>query len=67
MSESHHNAIILKKSNEARFTQLWANFAKSEPNAIRFSEYIQFVIDRCLVTNRVNNLFLAATEKRHAL
>lgn len=72
MSESHHNAIILKKSNEARFTQLWANFAKSEPNAMRFSEYIQFVIDRCLVTNRVTlhhffNLFLAATEKRHAL
>jgi hypothetical protein len=36
---------------------------------MRFSEYVQFIIDRCLVTNRTTlqhfyGLFLAATEKR---
>jgi hypothetical protein len=69
MSESQHNAIVLKKNNESRFSQLWANFAKSEPNAMRLSEYIQFVVDRSLVSNRTTlqhfyNLFLMATEKR---
>jgi len=29
MSESQHNAIVLRKNNENRFSQLWANFAKS--------------------------------------
>ncbi len=69
MSDSGPNAVVLKKSNEARFTQLWSNFAKSEPNAMRLSEYIQFVIDRGLVSNRTTlshfySLFQMATEKR---
>ena len=69
MSEAGHNAVVLKKSNEARFTQLWGTFAKSEPNAMRLSEYVQFVIDRGLVSNRTTlkrfyRLFLMATEKR---
>lgn len=66
MSESGHNAVVLKKNNEVQFTRLWGIFAKSEPNAMRLSEYIQFVIDRGLVSNRITlkhfyNLFLMAT------
>lgn len=39
---------------------------------MRFSEYAQFVVDRCLVTNRTTlkhfyQLFLVATEKRLSL
>lgn len=69
MSESGHNAVVLKKNNEVQFTRLWGIFAKSEPNAMRLSEYIQFVIDRGLVSNRTTlrhfyKLFLMATEKR---
>ena len=29
MTEYSHNSVILKKNNEARFNQLWGNFAKS--------------------------------------
>jgi hypothetical protein len=70
--DSQHNAIVLRKNNETRFNQLWANFAKSEPNAMRLSEYFQFVLDRSLVTNRTTikhfyALFNQATEKRLAL
>ena len=64
--------IVLKKNNENRFSQLWASFDNSEPNAMRLSEYTQFIIDRCLVNNRTTikhlyNLFLFATEKRTSL
>ena len=64
--------IVLKKNNENRFNQLWSNFAKSEPNAMRLSEYTQFIIDRCLVNNRTTikplyTLFLFVTEKRASL
>lgn len=37
MTEYSHNSVILKKNNEVRFNQLWAAFAKSEPNAMRLS------------------------------
>lgn len=61
--------MVLKKSNEVKFNQLWATFAKSEVNAMRFSEFMQFIIDRCLITNKITigqfyELFLSATGKR---
>ena len=66
------NSVVLKKNNEIRFNQLWANIAKSEPNAMRISEYIQFVLERGLVSNRTTlrhfyNLFLVSTEKRTSM
>ncbi len=69
MTEYSHNSVILKKNNEMRFNQLWAAFAKSEPNAMRLSEFMQFVVDRCLVNNRITlkhfyELFEQSTRKR---
>jgi hypothetical protein len=71
MTESNHNAIVLKKNNEGRFNFLWGSFAKSEQNAMRLSEFIQFIIDRCLINNKTTlkhfyDLFMIATEKRVA-
>lgn len=72
MTEVQHNSVVLMKSNEARFNHLWGTFAKSEPGSMRISEYIQFVLERGLVSNRITlrhfyNLFVVATEKRLSL
>jgi hypothetical protein len=69
MTESGHNAIVLKASNEERFNKIYATFAKTESNAMRFSEFIQFLLDRCLISNKITlknfyNLFIESTEKR---
>jgi hypothetical protein len=69
MTEYSHNSVILKKNNETRFTQLWGLFAKSEPNAMRLSEFMQFIVDGCLVNNKITlnhfyQLFDQATHKR---
>jgi hypothetical protein len=37
MTESGHNAIVLKACNEERFNKIYASFAKTEGNAMRFS------------------------------
>ena len=36
MTDSH-NAIVLSHANEEKFNKLFTYFAKSEPNAMRFS------------------------------
>ena len=69
MTESAHNAIMLRPQNEERFNKIYANFAKTEPNMMRFSEFMQFLLDRCLITNKTTichfyNLFVEATYKR---
>ena len=69
MTESAHNAIILRPQNEERFNKIYSNFAKTEPNAMRFSEFMQFLLDRCLITNKTTlchfySLFVEATHKR---
>ena len=69
MTESGHNAIVLKPQNEDRFNKIFATFAKVEPNVMRFSEFIQSLLDRCLITNKTTlqhfyNLFVEATHKR---
>ena len=69
MSGGQHNSVVLSKINEERLQQLWGGFAKSEPNAMRISEYVQLVVDRGLITNQTTlkhfyDLFSAATEKR---
>ena len=63
------SAIVLKAGNEERFNKIYATFAKSEPNAMRFSEFMQFLLDRCLISNKNTLkhfyiLFQEATEKR---
>jgi hypothetical protein len=69
MTEAMHNSVILKPANEERFNSIYAKFAKVEPNAMRFSEFMQFLLDRCLLTNKITlknfyHLFVEATEKR---
>jgi len=69
MTESSHNMILLKQASEDRFNKIYATFAKTEPNAMKFSEFMQFLIDRCLLTNKMTlkhfyNLFVEATQKR---
>ena len=68
MTESH-NSVVLKPSNEERFNLIYATFAKAESNAMRFSEFMQFLLDRCLITNKTSikhfySLFIDATDKR---
>ena len=70
MTEASHNSIVLHKQNEARFSQLFANFSKSENNALRLSEFMNFIIDRSLVNNRTTlhyfyNLFCVIVSKRY--
>lgn len=69
MTESRHNSIVLSPSNEERLNKLYAYFTKTEANAMRFSEFMQFLLDRCLLTNKVTlkkfyELFIDATQKR---
>jgi hypothetical protein len=71
MTESAHNAVILKKSDELRLNEMIARFGKSEPNSLRFSELMQLLLDRCIITNRISfliihNLFQQATYKRYS-
>jgi hypothetical protein len=69
MTESAHNTIVLKPANEERFNKIYATFAKTESHAMRFSEFMQFLLDRCLISNKITlkhfyNLFVEATQKR---
>lgn len=69
MTESAHNTIVLKPANEERFNKIYSSFAKTEANAMRFSEFMQFLLDRCMITNKITlrhfyNLFVEATQKR---
>lgn len=71
MTESSHNAVILKKSDELRLNEIIARFGKSEPNCLRFGELMQLLLDRCIITNRISlsiayNLFQQATHKRYS-
>lgn len=54
MTESHHNSLLLKKSNEAKLNSLITNFGKAEPQYLRFSELLFMLLDRCIFTNRLS-------------
>ena len=65
------NALLLSSDNEEKFNKLYSSFAKAEQNGMRFSEFLQFLLDRCLITNKTTikhfyALFVEATEKRVA-
>ena len=54
MTESHHNSLLLKKSNEAKLNGLITSFGKAEPNHLRFSELLYMLLDRCIFINRLS-------------
>lgn len=54
MISSSHNSIILKKSNETRLNALFSQFSKGEPNTLKFSEYMMFMLDRCVISNTLS-------------
>lgn len=71
MTEASHNAVILRKSDELRLNALITGFGKSEPNCLRFSELMQLLLDRCIITNRISiltvfQLFQQAVQKRYS-
>lgn len=71
MTEASHNAVMLRKSDELRLNALIASFGKSEPNCLRFSELMQLLLDRCIITNRISiflvySLFQQAVHKRYS-
>jgi hypothetical protein len=53
-SESSHNSLLMKKSNEIKLNTLVASFAKAEPNHLRFSELLYMLLDRCIFINRLS-------------
>lgn len=62
------SSIVLKASNEERFNKLWVDFAKTDDQNMRFSEFFNFCIDRGLLSNRITishfyNLFAFCTKK----
>jgi len=54
MTESQHNSLLLKKSNEVKLNGLISTFGKGEPNYLRFSELLLLLLDRCIFTNRLS-------------
>lgn len=60
-------AFILSEADQAKITYQFTNFAKSEPNVLKYSETINLFLDRCVFNTKFtltdfHPLFLAALQ-----
>ena len=44
--------FVLSANDQAKITNLFTNFAKSEPNLLKYSEVIMLLIDRCVFNTK---------------
>ncbi len=44
--------FVLSEPDQAKITYLVTNFAKSEPNTLKYSETIALLLDRCVFNTK---------------
>lgn len=45
-------AFVLSANDQSKITYLFTNFAKSEPNILKYSEVIMLLLDRCVFNTK---------------